>query len=171
MDIGVGMLGQGFMGRAHALAIGRVATFEGLALRPRLVAIAGRDAARLDAFAERFGAGRVTTDWRELIAEADESVWRFDAGEAGSGALGDLASHVVDLARFLVGEIDTVGGLEQRFVEGRAVDDAVAATLRFAGGAVGTLEATRFATGNANRLAFEINGARGALRFDLQRLN
>ena len=40
MDIGVGMLGQGFMGRAHALAIGRVATFEGLALRPRLVAIA-----------------------------------------------------------------------------------------------------------------------------------
>ena len=54
-------------------------------------------------------------------ADADESVWRFDAGEAGSGALGDLASHVVDLARFLVGEIDVVTGLEQRFVEGRAV--------------------------------------------------
>src|SRR5436189_2019028 len=68
MEIGVGMLGQGFMGRAHALALGRVATFEGLALRPRLAAIAGRDAARLAVFAERFGAGRVTTDWRELIA-------------------------------------------------------------------------------------------------------
>ena len=267
MDIGVAMLGQGFMGRAHALGIGRVATFEGLALRPRLAAVAGRDPGRLADFAERFGVDRVTTDWRELIADdvgvlanlgpnvlhaaptveaaragkhvlcekplgrdaqealaierdvaatgvtalcgfnyrfvpavrlarqileagdlgelfharfaylqawgadADESVWRFDAGEAGSGALGDLASHVVDLARFLVGEIDVVTGLEQRFVEGRAVDDAVAATLRFAGGAVGTLEATRFATGNANRLTFEINGARGALRFDLERLN
>src|SRR5213076_531836 len=267
MDIGVAMLGQGFMGRAHALAIGRVAAFEGIALRPRLVAVAGRDRARLEAFAERFGAGRVTTDWRELIAgdvgvfanlgpnalhaeptieaaragkhvlcekplgrdaqeslvieravaatgvtamcafnyrfvpavrlarqilesgdlgelfharfaylqawgaAADESLWRFDAGEAGSGALRDLASHVADLARFLVGEIDVVTGLEQRFVEGRAVDDAVAATLRFSGGAVGTLEATRFATGNVNRLMFEINGARGALRFDLERLN
>ena len=104
-------------------------------------------------------------------AGADESVWRFDASEAGSGALGDLASHVVDLARFLVGEIDVVTGLEQRFVAGRAVDDAVAATLRFSGGAVGTLEATRFATGNVNRLMFEINGARGAVRFDLERLN
>src|SRR3954451_20646117 len=69
MDIGIGMLGQGFMGRAHALAIGRVATFEGLALRPRLVAIAGRDRARLNAFAERFAVGRVTTDWHELIAD------------------------------------------------------------------------------------------------------
>jgi predicted dehydrogenase len=252
VDIGVGMLGQGFMGRAHALALGRVATFEGLALRPRLAAVAGRDAAALESFAARFGAGRVTTDWRELIASdvgvvanlgpnalhaaptieaaragkhvlcekplgrdaqealaierdvaaagvtalcafnyrfvpavrlarqileagdlgelfharfaylqawgagADESVWRFDA---------------VDLARFLVGEIAAVTGLEQRFVADRAVDDAVAATLRFAGGAVGTLEATRFATGNANRLSFEINGERGALRFDLERLN
>ena len=61
MDIGVAMLGQGFMGRAHALAIGRVATFEGVALRPRLVAVAGRDPGRLGAFAERFGVDRVTS--------------------------------------------------------------------------------------------------------------
>src|SRR5436190_21075808 len=69
MDIGVAMLGQGFMGRAHALSIGRVATFENIALRPRLVAIAGRDPARLEAFAQRFEVGRFTTDWRELIAD------------------------------------------------------------------------------------------------------
>src|SRR5947208_13597548 len=69
MDIGVAMLGQGFMGRAHALAIGRVATFERIALRPRLIAIAGRDAARLEAFAGRFDVARITTDWRELIAD------------------------------------------------------------------------------------------------------
>jgi predicted dehydrogenase len=104
-------------------------------------------------------------------AAADESVWRFDAQAAGSGALGDLASHAVDLARYLVGEPVAVSAVAATFVPGRAVDDAVAAAVEFEGGALGTIEATRFATGNANRLTFEINCARGALRFDLERLN
>jgi predicted dehydrogenase len=100
-----------------------------------------------------------------------EGVWRFDADKAGGGALGDLASHVVDLARYLVGEIDSVSAESATFVGGREVDDAVAAAVRFASGAIGTVEATRFATGELNRFTWEINGSRGSLGFDLERLN
>jgi predicted dehydrogenase len=57
------------------------------------------------------------------------------------------------------------------FVPGREVDDAVAAAVSFAGGAIGTIEATRFATGNLNRFTWEINGSKRSLAFDLERLN
>src|SRR5881398_2123930 len=63
--------------------------------------------------------------------------WRFDAATAGSGALGDLMAHVVDLARFLNGEIETVSGFAHTFLPGRAVDDAVEAAVGFANGSVG----------------------------------
>ena len=102
---------------------------------------------------------------------ARAEVWRFDAGQAGGGALGDLASHVVDLARYLVGEISSVAGEQATFVADRSVDDAVAAAVTFAGGAIGTVEATRFATGEQNRFTWEINGSKGSLAFDLERLN
>jgi predicted dehydrogenase len=111
--------------------------------------------------------GRYLQDW----GDTDADVWRFDRAAAGSGALGDLAAHVVDLARYLVGEIDEVGGFLQTFVEGREVDDAVESTVRFANGAVGTLEATRLALGRRNAFQWEVNGTEGSLAFDMERLN
>ena len=101
----------------------------------------------------------------------DDEVWRFDKALAGSGALGDLGAHVIDLARYLVGEIESVAGITATFKPGREVDDAFEAAVAFESGAVGTIEASRFATGRKNALSFEINGSRGSLVFDLERLN
>jgi predicted dehydrogenase len=101
----------------------------------------------------------------------DAALWRFDKSLAGSGALGDLGAHVVDLARYLVGEIAAVSAQTATFQPGRDVDDAVEATVAFESGAVGTIEATRFATGRKNAFRWEINGSRGSIAFDLERLN
>ena len=108
-------------------------------------------------------------------------VWRLDAGSAGSGALGDLGTHIIDLARFLVGEPASVSAVTATFIPERAtaegstaqvsVDDAFAATLTFANGAIGTLEASRFARGRKNHQVIEINGEKGSLAFNLERLN
>ena len=111
--------------------------------------------------------GRYLQDW----GDTGEQVWRFDRTAAGSGALGDLLAHVVDLARYLAGEIETVGGFVRTFIPGREVDDAAEATVEFANGAVGTIEATRFATGRKNAFRWEVNGSRGSIAFDLERLN
>ena len=112
--------------------------------------------------------GRYLQDWGD---DPTLDTWRFDAASAGSGALGDLMTHVVDLARFLNGEIDTVQGFAHTFLEGRQVDDAVEAAVEFANGSVGTLEATRFAHGHRNAFQWEINGTEGSLMFDMERLN
>ena len=112
--------------------------------------------------------GRYLQDWGD---DPSLDTWRFDPGAAGSGALGDLMTHVVDLARFLNGEIETVSGFAHTFVPGRAVDDAVEAAVGFANGSVGTLEATRFAHGRRNAFQWEINGTKGSLAFDMERLN
>lgn len=116
-----------------------------------------------------------------LPLHARPATWRMDRAAAGSGALGDLGSHVVDLARYLAGEIRSVGARTRTFVPARPlpgggtapvdVDDAFVATLDFESGALGTLEASRLAAGNKNRLSLEINGELGSLRFDLERLN
>ena len=98
-------------------------------------------------------------------------MWRFDQAAAGSGALGDLGAHVIDLARYLVGEIRSVSGLTRTFWPGRTVDDAFEAAIEFEAGAVGTIEATRFATGRKNAFSWEINGSRGSIAFDMERLN
>jgi predicted dehydrogenase len=111
--------------------------------------------------------GRYLQEWGATTDEA----WRFEKGRAGSGAIGDLGTHVIDLARYLVGEIETVSAEIATFQPGREVDDAFEAAVRFAGGAVGTIEATRFATGRKNAFAWEINGSKGSLAFDLERLN
>jgi predicted dehydrogenase len=111
--------------------------------------------------------GRYLQEWGTTDAE----LWRFDRSLAGSGAIGDLGTHVIDLARYLVGEIETVSAITATFQPGREVDDAFEATVRFAAGAVGTIEATRFATGRKNAFSWEINGSRGSLAFDLERLN
>jgi predicted dehydrogenase len=118
--------------------------------------------------------GRYLQEW---IIDADfPMVWRLDKDVAGSGALGDLGAHVIDLARYLVGEIDSVSASTRTFVKDRdggpvTVDDAVESVVDFANGAVGTIEATRFASGRKNALQFEINGSKGSLSFDIERLN
>jgi predicted dehydrogenase len=268
-EIGVGMLGYAFMGKAHSNALKKLSYMTWPPpLRPRLVAIAGRNEEAVANAAERYGFERHVTDWRDLVADpeiglldnngpndlhaepsieaaeagkhvicekplgrtADESyeiwqrvaatgvkhmcafnyrfvsanrlaremieagelgeirhfrssylqdwgddpgldTWRFRASEAGSGALGDLGAHVVDLAHFLVGGISSVSALAKTFIQDREVDDAVEAAVAFENGAVGTIEATRLALGHRNGLVWEINGSKGSLGFDLERLN
>jgi predicted dehydrogenase len=108
-------------------------------------------------------------------------MWRLDKRQAGSGALGDLGAHIIDLARFLVGEPRRVSATTQTFIKERPgpdgamkavdVDDAFAATVEFHTGALGTLEATRYAAGRKNFNCFEINAEKGSLRFNLERMN
>lgn len=125
--------------------------------------------------------GTYLQDW--IVDPNFPLVWRLDKKKAGSGALGDIASHSLDLARYLVGEITEVSGALQTFIKERplpgqpdkrgkvTVDDASAAVVRFANGALGTIEASRFATGRKNYNRFEINGSRGSVVFNLERLN
>ncbi|MGP4014263.1 Gfo/Idh/MocA family protein [Saccharopolyspora sp. 5N708] len=110
-------------------------------------------------------------------------VWRLRRDEAGSGALGDIGAHIVDLAQFITGEtISSVSGTTETFVRQRplpdgsgegevTVDDAAVFLARMSGGGLATFEATRFASGRKNALRIEINGSRGSLAFDLERLN
>jgi predicted dehydrogenase len=283
-EIGVGMVGYAFMGRAHSLAWNTVSRVFDVPLKPRLAAIAGRDKAATLAAAGRLGWSAAETDWRALIARDDVDLidicapgdlhapiaiaaleagkhvlcekplantlaeaaamnaaadaayrggaramigfnyrrvpalalarrlveqgrigslrhfravylqdwladaaapmtWRMQAEHAGSGALGDLGAHIVDLARFLTGdEISGVSALSATFVGSRpwadgsgvgtvTVDDAVVFTARLASGALASFEATRYATGRKNGLRVELNGSAGSLAFDLERLN
>jgi predicted dehydrogenase len=101
----------------------------------------------------------------------DDEVWRFDKALAGSGALGDLGAHVIDLARYLVGEVESVSAVTATFKPGRDVDDAFESVVAFGNGAVGTIEASRFATGRKNAFTWEINGSKGSIAFNLERLN
>jgi predicted dehydrogenase len=103
--------------------------------------------------------------------DADPGLWRFDRAEAGTGALGDLGTHVIDLARYLVGEIASVSALARAVVPGREVDDHFVAAIEFEDGVAGTLEASRLARGRINSNVFEVNGSRGSLAFDLERMN
>jgi predicted dehydrogenase len=264
--IGVGMLGYAFMGRAHSRAF-REAAALGAPLRPELVSLSGRTAAKVEEAARELGWAEAVTDWRGQVADeriglfdnggpnalhaeptiaavrngkhvlcekplgrtAEEAhalwaeaeragvvhmcgfnyrfvpavrlarelleagelgelfhfrarylqswgidappSWRFEREAAGSGALGDLGAHIVDLARYLVGEPAAVTAVVRTFVEGHEVDDAFAATVEFENGVVGTLEASRLARGRINSNAFEVNGARGSIAFDVERLN
>jgi predicted dehydrogenase len=273
-ELGIGMLGYRFMGRAHAHAYRTLGHMVDPDIRPRLVAVAGRDAGAVAAAAPQLGFAEASQDWRALVedpridvfdnagpnglhaeptvaaAQAGKHVicekplgrtaaealetwravqaagvvhmcafnyrfvpavrlareliaggelgevrhfrarylqdwladpaaapsWRLSRAEAGSGALGDLGSHIVDLARYLVDEPTAVTGRLATFVGRRGgtevdVDDAFAATLELASGAVGTLEASRASTGRKNALTFEVDGTRGSLAFDLERLN
>jgi predicted dehydrogenase len=109
-------------------------------------------------------------------ADPEVMTWRFERSHAGSGAVGDLGAHIIDLARYLVGEIQALSAITRTFVPERAgrrvdVDDAFEAIVEFEQGAVGTLEASRLCPGRLNHLTFEINGTRGSVAFDLERLN
>jgi len=116
-------------------------------------------------------------------------IWRFKGDAAGSGAHGDLNAHIIDLTRFVTGEeiTEVTGAIEHTFIKEReilddagnptgkkgesTVDDAVAFLGRFSGGAVASFESTRLSTGDRNRNRVEIHGEKGAIRFDLERLN
>ena len=111
--------------------------------------------------------GSYLQEWGDI----DDEVWRFDQSLAGSGALGDLGAHVIDLSRYLVGEIASVSGSTRTFKEGRDVDDAFEAVVEYENGAVGTIEASRFCPGRKNAFTWEINGSKGSIAFDLERLN
>jgi predicted dehydrogenase len=112
--------------------------------------------------------GRYLQDWGD---DPTLDTWRFHPDEAGSGALGDLGTHVIDLARYLVGELRSVAGFVKTFLRGRQVDDALEAAVEFESGAVGTIEATRLAFGRRNAFQWEINGSAGSLYFDMERMN
>ena len=131
---------------------------------------------------------------------ADENVpllWRFEKELAGSGAHGDLNAHIIDMTRFVTGQeiTEVVGAIAETFIKERTlptgvagggiaadrqgaagkgtvtVDDAVLFLARFSGGAVASFEAARQATGNQNRNSFEVNGTKGSLKFDFERMN
>jgi len=123
---------------------------------------------------------RYLQDW---LASPDAPMsWRLDKRSAGSGVHGDLNSHLIDLAHFLVGPIDEVVGDARTVVAERrwpadgktaevTVDDETSFLARFRDGATATFEASRTATGSKNRNQIEIEGSAGAIRFDLERLN
>ena len=122
---------------------------------------------------------RYAQDW--ITDENFPVVWRLQSNIAGSGALGDIGAHCIDLARFLVGEIAALSAVSETFVKRRLtknghfarvdVDDAVSVIGKFRNGAMLNLEATRFARGRKNQLAFEINGSGGSLAFNLEEMN
>jgi predicted dehydrogenase len=280
-EIGVGLVGYRFMGRAHSNAYRQVGRFFDLELSPRMRAICGRDEAGVRAAANSLGWEGYETDYRRLLERDDIDlvdvvtpgnthheiaiaaleagkhvlcekplansldearemldaarragtinmvcfnyrrapavqlakrlidegrlgdirhwratylqdfildpdfplIWRFQKEVAGSGALGDLGAHIVDLAHFLVGPIEKVIGIAETFIRERpleepgagsgevTVDDAAAFLARFENGAIGTFEATRLAPGRKNHNSFEINGSNGSLVFDLERMN
>jgi predicted dehydrogenase len=112
----------------------------------------------------------------------EAKIWRLDKSICGSGALGDLGAHIIDLAHYLVGDIKSVGALTKTFITERPltdgsgmgevdVDDAFVAAVEFTNGAIGTLESTRFAGGRKNYNCFEINAEKGSVRFNLERMN
>lgn len=120
-------------------------------------------------------------DW---IMDPDFPIaWRLKKEVTGSGALGDIGAHIIDLTRFLVGEISEVVGAMETFIkvrpiEGEAgkkgqvdVDDAASFIAKFENGAMGVFEATRFAAGNRNRNSFEINAEFGSIKWDLENMN
>lgn len=118
-------------------------------------------------------------DW--LADPAAKASWRTDVQEAGSGAHGDLNAHIVDLARYLAGDIAAVSGAQETFIKERSrsdgttgdvtVDDATLFLARFQNGAAGSFFASRMCTGRKNYLRLEIFGSKGSLGFNLERLN
>jgi predicted dehydrogenase len=130
-------------------------------------------------------------DW--IVDPEFPLVWRLQVERSGSGALGDLGAHIVDLAQYVVGDtVRGVSAITETFIKERplpeasaglsatgaggatgavTVDDAALFLGRFAGGAVASFEATRFATGRKNALRFEVNGSGGSVAFDFEAMN
>ncbi len=130
-------------------------------------------------------------DW--IIDPDFPLVWRLQKEVAGSGSHGDLGAHLIDLAHYLIGDMTEVIGMNETFIKERplpeemtglsatsssatekgpvTVDDATLFLTRFENGALGSFEATRFATGHRSTNSFEINGSKGSVIFDFERMN
>jgi predicted dehydrogenase len=129
-------------------------------------------------------------DW--IVDPEFPLVWRLQVDKAGSGALGDIGAHIVDMAQFVIGDrLAGVSALTETFVKERplaaatsglaaegsaergpvTVDDAALFFGRFGGGALASFEATRFATGRKNAIRLEVNGSGGSLAFDFESMN
>lgn len=130
-------------------------------------------------------------DW--IIDPDFPLVWRLQKDVAGSGSHGDLGAHLIDLAHYLVGDMTEVVGMSDTFIKERplpssmtglsakgskdapkgevTVDDATLFLAKFASGALGSFEATRFAAGHRCTNSFEINGSKGSVKFDFERMN
>ncbi len=293
-EMGIGLIGYKFMGKAHSHAYRDVGLFFDLPVTPVMKVLCGRAEKPLKIAAERFGWQEYETDWRKVVrrkdidmvdistpqdthrdiaveaakegkalfcekplaltireayemAEAAEKygvrhavcfnyrklpaiglaknlisggklgriyhmravylqdwiidpefplVWRLQKEIAGSGVNGDLNAHLIDMARYLVGEFEEVAGMSETFIKERpllketgvletgikdkqkgekkgkvTVDDATLFLARFRNGAIGSFEATRFAAGRKNGQRFEINGSKGSIAFNLENLN
>jgi len=282
--VNIGLIGYGFMGRAHSNAYLQACKFFPHTIEPRLRVVCGRDQKKLDDFAENWGWEETENDWHRVIerpdidiidicvpndmhkeiavaaAEAGKMIicekplakdatearimleavrengkpnmvcfnyrrvpavalakriidegrlgrifhyrakylqdwtinsnlpmggsqWRLDAQAAGSGVTGDLLSHSIDLALWLVGRIQRLTAMKKTFVNNRPlerdpsvlsrveIDDACAFLAGFENGAMGTFESTRFARGRKNQNAFELNGEFGSIAFDFEDMN
>lgn len=129
-------------------------------------------------------------DW--LVDAEGPMTWRLDKSLAGSGSLGDIGAHAIDAVQFITGQtLESVSGTLHTFVTERpllgekvglggiassersavTVDDVALFTGRLRGGALGSFEATRFATGRKNAFRLEFSGSKGAIAFDLERMN
>ncbi|MFK7694334.1 Gfo/Idh/MocA family protein [Paenibacillus sp. HJGM_3] len=130
-------------------------------------------------------------DW--IVDPEFPLVWRLQKEVAGSGSHGDLGAHLIDLAHYLVGDMREVIGMSETFIKERpmpssmtglsaqgskdgprgpvTVDDATLFLTRFENGALGSFEATRFAPGHRCTNSFEINGSKGSIKFDFERMN
>ena len=132
-------------------------------------------------------------DW--IVSEDFPLIWKLKKEIAGAGAHGDLNSHLIDLARYLIGEIKSVFGMTHTFIKKRplpsesdelntmltaesgremgevTVDDTTSFLAEFENGTVGSFEATRFASGRKNYNSFEIYGSKGSLCFNFESMN
>jgi len=272
-DVGIGIVGYGLMGRAHAYGYTVAPRIRDLAVTPRLRAISGRDADAVARAASRYGVEKWTTDWRELVERPDVDIvdvctppgthaeivegavaagkavlcekplaadyasarraadaaraagvpnaigfnyrrlpalsllgrmvgegavgdvllwraawlsdefldpqipfdWRFEK-RLGASTIADLGAHLIDLALWVVGDIDEVAAQSETFTRERSgrevdVDEASSCLVRFAGGARGTFELTRVCARRPCDFFVEVNGTRGTLRFEYPRLN
>lgn len=262
----MGMIGHGFMGRAHSNAFQQVNRFFDTPYDLRRKLVCGRDAARLSEMASRWGWEETETRWEAVVERKDVQIvdiagpnnlhseiavaaaqagkivlcekplarnldeakrmaeaashvpnlvwfnyrrvpavalakclleegrlgqiyhyraaylqswganpgvdgWRFRRAEAGSGVVGDLLAHLVDMALLLNGKISELNAVTHTFAPRREVDDAVFLQASFENGSMGTFEASRFAIGCQNRNTFEIHGSGGMIRFNLEDLN
>ena len=128
-----------------------------------------------------------------IIAPDFPLVWRLQKDICGSGSLGDLGAHFIDLARFFAGDFRSVMGMQKTFIEERPLadsmqglsasagsggpmgkvddDDGTTFIAEFENGAMGVFEATRFAQGHKNDLSIEVNGDKGSFKFSFERMN
>lgn len=125
---------------------------------------------------------RYLQDWtmNPALPQGGKDLWRLDKSLSGSGVTGDLLSHSIDLAMWLIGQISSVAATAETFVKERElqdepgikkaveIDDACAFLARFANGAIATFESTRYARGRKNENYFEINGEKGSIAFNLE---